>query len=749
MKPSLPALLAMVLLLAIVLAPASIIAQTNEPHENHPTEFSEDQDDDPVARVARVNFVEGDVSFLRAGLKDWDDVTRNLPLLTGDNIYAGRRARVEIQLGHGNYIRLSENTALTISDLSHDTAQFEVTEGIAIIRLERFGLAFKRFEVNTPNAALLLEQDGLYRVNVRGENESEVIARRGSMEVTTADGSFRVREGHRLLVDSSTAGRLEVALDNSRDDWDQWSYDRDTYIDRNVVAVSPDYVNNHETTYHCFYGASELAGYGTWTSYSSYGQCWIPRVSVDWDPYRNGRWVWIPRIGLTWQSNDPWGWAPYHYGRWDYIPGLGWGWFPGIRSRHNYGHRYYQWRPALVSVFNTRTSRGGLFGWFPLRPGQPWRRFDNQRHDNNRRDNDHAHLRYPGVREGGRRPENRRPGIGRPGSRDGVSVLPLEGSNRPDGSRARPEAPGREVRDWLNKGVRPGLPEMPVDAKTLPNWHRGGEVARTRPVVTPPAEVINRPVVVRNRPTDSQVGISLPRERRMISPRRPVDAINSPLLRDRAKNRGDEDRAVGLPVENRKGRRDLDEESSSPPQKVRPTRPVPSDGSSVEDSAGRERETGDKRSGGERPSERSKQRDDGDESTAGKPRTRPGISPRPEGENVNAEKPREEGGRKNETRPPAYERPRPPSEERERDDNRSRQRDEDRPRPRPEESSRSRGSDDSSSKQERPQPRVEHREEQRQEKQERRQEQREERRQENREERKQENREERQERKKP
>ena len=75
-------------------------------------------DSAPVARVARLSFVEGDVSFLRAGVTEWAPAVENLPLLAGDQIYAGPGARAEVQLGRGNYIRLSESTELTITELS-------------------------------------------------------------------------------------------------------------------------------------------------------------------------------------------------------------------------------------------------------------------------------------------------------------------------------------------------------------------------------------------------------------------------------------------------------------------------------------------------------------------------------------------------------------------------------------------------------------------------------------------------------
>ena len=233
------------LILLLGLTNNLVIANAQESQNDSDQITSDEPEDDaPAERVIRLSFVQGDVSFLRAGVKEWASAVENLPLLAGDQIYAGRGSRAELQLGRGNYIRLSENTALTIAELSDTASQFEVTEGIAIIRLERLQTAFGRFEVDIPNAALVLQQDGLYRINVRGDDDSEVIVRRGAAEVSTLDGSFKVREGHKLLIDTSPTSRLEIALDDSRDDWDQWSYDRDVAIDRNNTSLSPDYVSD-------------------------------------------------------------------------------------------------------------------------------------------------------------------------------------------------------------------------------------------------------------------------------------------------------------------------------------------------------------------------------------------------------------------------------------------------------------------------------------------------------------------------
>jgi hypothetical protein len=561
MKRTLPALLTPLLVTAILLIPIVAFGQNSGSIEDDSTDVD---DSTPVARVARLSFVDGDVSFLRSGVTEWAPAVENLPLLAGDHIYAGPGARAEVQLGRGNYIRLSAGTEMTIADLSASAARFEVTEGIAIIRIERLASAFHRFEVDTPNAAVLVQQDGLYRFEVRSEKNSELIVRRGDAEATTEEGTFQVREGPRMLVDTTTGGKLELGLDIARDEWDQWTYDRDTTIAHTSADLAPDYVSNVEKDNSDFYGVSDLSSYGTWTNYATYGQCWLPRVGPDWAPYRSGQWLWIPAAGWTWLSNEPWGWAPYHYGRWSYISGLGWAWVPGFGSPYRgYGHGDYHWRPALVFFFNSATPRGNYVGWYPLAPGERWRRPDHRRGD------DHARLPIPSPREGGDRPGHGRPGIF-PQPHPGMTILPAEGFTRGDRS-ARPSAPGRDLSDWIKKGARAGLPDInpnPVAFAPVLGEH---DRRNSRRVSVPSNEIIRRPVVTRTPFADASAQPGAQREHRLVSPRNPAASTRGAALIQRGT-----DRKQGSPTADPGSQPAADSSSDRQAPKVRLHLPAPS-----------------------------------------------------------------------------------------------------------------------------------------------------------------------------
>jgi len=102
---------------------------------------------------------------------------------------------------------------------------------------------------------------------------------------------------------------------------------------------------------------ADLAPYGHWFQYGSYGWVWRPtHVHRGWRPYRDGHWIYTD-VGWTWVADEPWGWAPYHYGRWFYEPAYGWAWVPGD-----------EWAPAWV----TWRHGDGFVGWAPLPPWARW-----------------------------------------------------------------------------------------------------------------------------------------------------------------------------------------------------------------------------------------------------------------------------------------------------------------------------------------------------------------------------------------
>ncbi len=320
--------------------------------------------------VARVSVIKGDVSTQASG-QSWTAAAVNAPVVNGDSISTGDKSRAELQLDFANTLRLSEHSQANITQLTRSQIQIQLANGMANYSV--FGNSDATAEIDAPNVAIRTEKrDSSFRILVTGDDHTEVLVRKGEVEITTQQGGTRVSEGQFITIQGvGDQAQYKIGAAPDRDDFDQWNSDRDSLI---LNAAS----RKHTDPYYV--GTEDLDAHGTWSDVADYGEVWRPNdVSSDWAPYRDGRWVYEPYWGWTWVSADSWGWAPYHYGRWMMIDG-GWGWWPGPI----YGNAFYRpiWAPAYVSFFGGGFGVGfgfgggwGSIGWLPLGPCDhfyPW-----------------------------------------------------------------------------------------------------------------------------------------------------------------------------------------------------------------------------------------------------------------------------------------------------------------------------------------------------------------------------------------
>lgn len=339
--------------LAIVLQLSSVARAQDQDEEVGP------QQADPPARVGRLDYSNGSVSFRPAGEDDWVAAVPNRPMVAGDDLWADEDSRAEVHIG-STALRLGSKTGITFLALDDRATQIRLAQGSLIVRVRHLD-DDDSYEVDTPNIAFTLLQPGEYRIDVSQD---------GSQTVTTVfHGRGRVTGGgftYTVVADQSarfTGDQEHLDYDlgqlPDRDDLDSWAFDQDGREDR---SDSANYVSREMTGYE------DLDEYGDWSYVAGYGPCWRPRaVVVGWAPYRFGHWVYVGPWGWTWVEDEPWGFAPFHYGRWAFV-GSGWFWVPGpvvIRP---------VWAPALVAFVGGgpafRFSVGVGVGWFPLAPGE-------------------------------------------------------------------------------------------------------------------------------------------------------------------------------------------------------------------------------------------------------------------------------------------------------------------------------------------------------------------------------------------
>jgi len=325
--------------------------------------------EDPPDRVARLNYINGNVSMEPAGIDQWTPADVNRPFTIGDYLYTDQGSRAELHLDIAA-IRMDQNTSFGFLNLDDRTVQIKLTEGDMYFRLHDFG-PDQVFEVDTPNAAVTLLRDGIYRFRVDPNGTmSFVVVREGQAEITGGGQAFTLDAGNSAMLTGTDQLSFDVETAPTPDDFDNWCAARDAH-EANMASqryLPPTVI-----------GREDLDDYGAWQETGDYGPVWYPRsVAAGWAPYQNGHWAWIEPWGWTWVDDMPWGFAPFHYGRWAYI-GNRWGWCPGPIAQVGYGgpvvRPYYA--PAMVAWFggahwgvSLPAGGGPSLGWVPLGFGE-------------------------------------------------------------------------------------------------------------------------------------------------------------------------------------------------------------------------------------------------------------------------------------------------------------------------------------------------------------------------------------------
>ena len=317
-------------------------------------------DQDPAGRVARLNYIQGSVSYQVSGDQNWVQADPNRPLTTGDNLWVDQDSRGEVHIG-STAIRMSSETGISFLTLDDRTVQLQLAQGTIEVHVRRLAPG-EAFEIDTPNVAFTLTRSGEYRMQTDPNGGSTIIVvREGEGEATGGGESWDLVSGQQYTLQGTDQLSYEATSAPPFDDFEHWCDSRD---ERENRAVSARYVSRDVDGYY------DLDDYGDWQTDPDYGAVWVPRgVAVGWAPYQLGHWVYVAPWGWTWVDDEPWGFAPFHYGRWVFAGGY-WGWVPGpIVVRPVYA-------PALVAFVGGGglslgvSFGGGLAGvaWFPLGP---------------------------------------------------------------------------------------------------------------------------------------------------------------------------------------------------------------------------------------------------------------------------------------------------------------------------------------------------------------------------------------------
>lgn len=314
---------------------------------------------DPPARVARLAYSSGTVSFSPAGADAWLPAELNRPLVAGDRLWADAGARDEVQLGSAA-LRMDGATLLTLLNQTDRVTQLQLSQGRLDFRVRRLA-AGEVLEIDTPNLTLSIRAAGDFRLEVDPDGMATTVLVRSGWAAASGGGRvYSIGPGQAYRFAGAGLADVEPVAPDGGDDFDRWADARERRIaqSRSARYVPPDLV-----------GYADLDDGGVWRSVAGYGYVWQPlRVGPDWAPYRDGHWAWVEPWGWTWIDAAPWGYAVSHYGRWAYLRNS-WCWVPGPRTvRPVYA-------PALVVFVDAGGVRAPRLhtAWFPLAPREVYR----------------------------------------------------------------------------------------------------------------------------------------------------------------------------------------------------------------------------------------------------------------------------------------------------------------------------------------------------------------------------------------
>jgi hypothetical protein len=203
------------------------------------------------ARAGGVNFVSGEVRVRLRDGSGWETLTTKKTLASGDTVMTGADSQLEVLLNPGSYFRLGENAEFTLADDSLDKLRLTLTKGSGIIEATGFSELRVSILVDTPQTRVEIVRSGIYRINVRQPDSTEVAVHKGRALVG--------RE-HALTLKGGRIARIagvgvEVAkLDKKeKDTFDLWSRERAQLLakangklsSRNVNAVLASVNNNY------------------------------------------------------------------------------------------------------------------------------------------------------------------------------------------------------------------------------------------------------------------------------------------------------------------------------------------------------------------------------------------------------------------------------------------------------------------------------------------------------------------------
>jgi hypothetical protein len=223
---------------------------------------------DPPARVGRLSFAQGTVSYHLADQEQWSAVL-NYPVSSGTSFWTEPGARAEIQTGAAN-LRVGQTTELDVTQL--DDAGTALFVGQGQVNVQVHSVQAGGIHVATPHGEATLLRPGRYRIDVSPRtddappSQSEVTVLEGEAQLSELGYGAALRAGESAVLtgDPVRVTRREANLTPL----DDWALVRERQL---VAAETSRYVSREIPGYQ------DLEAHGRWRNVLELGQVWYPR----------------------------------------------------------------------------------------------------------------------------------------------------------------------------------------------------------------------------------------------------------------------------------------------------------------------------------------------------------------------------------------------------------------------------------------------------------------------------------------
>ena len=259
------------------------------------------------AKAGGINAITGGASVHSKGETDWQQLMITDDLEAGDRVRTSYDGRVEILLNPGSYLRLGGNSEVELSDNTLSNLEVRLLRGTAIVEATGADGVELNISISTPHTKLAIVRQGLYRLNVRPEDATELIVRKGRV-ILNDDSHTKVKGGNKVVFSATTVSVAKLTKEDKKaadqSDVEAWSKQRADTLAKANRRITDRMLASAFSSYGAF-DPSRRDGFGYWFYNSRIGCFTFLPLFYGWgSPYGSNYSIFFYRFGFPY----------YHYG---------------------------------------------------------------------------------------------------------------------------------------------------------------------------------------------------------------------------------------------------------------------------------------------------------------------------------------------------------------------------------------------------------------------------------------------------